>query len=131
MMISKFDIRQGWIEFMEAREFKPVALVTLTFDKVEISDRKAWNQFKKWLHEINKYIEGPNYKRKWKHCYFSYFIVGERETRSVVSYHLLIDNWFPWRLAVRYWWNYAGLIDIRTWLSQNQKGFTNPKVSTG
>ena len=109
----KTEIRRSWVDFLEEQEFKPESLVTLTFSCETISDRRAYFAFKKWLHEINKYVEGEKYKRRWKHCYFSYFVVGEREKRLTVTYHVLIDNWFPWRYAARYWWNFMGYIDIR------------------
>jgi hypothetical protein len=107
------SVRWGWIHFLELKGFEPKALVTLTFKEVDTSPQRAWNLLKKWVHEVNKFVEGPKYKRRWKHSYFSYFVVAEYQTRGAIHYHLLIDRWFPWDYASRYWWNIAGFIDIR------------------
>jgi hypothetical protein len=103
-----------WVEWLEKTvNFIPVAHVTLTFEQFDISGQLAWNKFKKWIHEINKEVLGPKYKRSWKHCYFSYVVVPEYQTRGTIHYHVLIDNWFPWKFAQKLWWDLAGFIKIK------------------
>ena len=103
-----------WVEWLEKTvNFVPVAHVTLTFEQFNISEQLAWNKFKKWLHEINKEVIGENYKRSWKHCYFSYVAVPEYQTRGTIHYHVLIDNWFPWKFAQKLWWDMSGFIKIK------------------
>ena len=110
----KHSLSWWWVEWLEKTvNFVPVAHATLTFEQVDISEQLAWNRFKKWIHEINKDVIGPKYKRTWKHCYFSYVVVPEYQTRGTIHFHVLIDNWFPWKFASEYWWDNSGFIKIK------------------
>lgn len=93
--------------------FNPVTMVTLTFKDDRVVEEKAWGLYKKWIDAINIQVEGEHYKREWKHSYFGYVVAAEYQVREVIHYHALIDNWFPWEFASRYWWKWAGFIKIK------------------
>ena len=97
--------------------FHPEAMVSFTFKDDRVREDKAWGLFKKWVDAINQEVEGKNYKRKWKHSYFGYVISAEYQMREVIHYHALIDNWFPWGFASKYWWKWSGFIKIKRNLS--------------
>jgi hypothetical protein len=93
--------------------FHPITMVTLTFKDDRVVEEKAWGMFKKWIDAINTEVQGKHYKREWKHSYFGYVVAAEYQSREVIHYHVLIDNWFPWEFASRYWWKWGGFIKIK------------------
>lgn len=110
-----WKVQRVWRNWL-IEEFEPVSLITLTFDtdkKVpNLTDGQAWSLFKKWVHEINLHVIGKKYKRKFKHSYFSYVVTREIQTRGVIHFHVIVDNYIPYKFAQSIWWNMAGYIDL-------------------
>jgi hypothetical protein len=77
-----------------------------------IGQWQAVGMFKRWIEFINILVEGERYKQHWKHSYFGYMLTQESQTRGVVHFHVIIDNYFPWAQASKWWWEKCGSINI-------------------
>lgn len=73
----------------------------------------AYGWFLRWVRSVNEIVEGPKYKSRWKHSYFGYVVAKEYQSRGVEHFHVLIDNWFPFQAASRFWWDNCGACNIK------------------
>lgn len=109
--MKKWVVQKAYREWLQA-EFEPVTMITLTF-REDVSAEKAWGLFKKWVHEINHHVIGKHYKRKYKHSYFGYIVTAERQARGTIHYHLVVDNYIPYKFSSSVWWRIGGFIKIK------------------
>ena len=70
----------------------------------------AYGMFRKWVDFINRLVIGNGYKAHWKHSYFGYLLTREYQSRGTVHFHVIIDNWYPWKQASKWWWEKCGSI---------------------
>lgn len=77
-----------------------------------IGEWQAFGMVRRWISFLNTLVEGVRYKQHWKHSYFGYVMAKEYQVRGVIHYHLIIDNWFPWKQASEWWWQKCGSCKI-------------------
>lgn len=113
---AKWKVQKAWREWLP-EQFVPITMSTLTFDTYKkvphLTVDSSWGLFKRWVHEINRHVMGKNYKRKFKHSYFSYVVTGEYQIRGVIHYHVLVDNYIPYEFANSVWRRIAGYIKTK------------------
>jgi len=85
---------EDWISWLRAVGFKPAMFLTLTYDNRYSEMPAEWVRSTwKWLvHKLNHEIGGNQYKRKFKHSYFSYVMALEFQRRGALHIHALIEN---------------------------------------
>jgi hypothetical protein len=77
--------------------------------------------FKWWVVRLNERAGGVDFRRKWKHSYFSYAMVmerGEREGR--LHMHALIAGWFDYRVGHKLWFDKVGYVRFESLVDQDQ-----------
>lgn len=85
---------EDWISWLRAVGFQPRMFLTLTYDNRYSEMPAEWVRSTwKWLvHKLNHEIGGNQYKRKFKHSYFSYVMALEYQKRGALHIHALIEN---------------------------------------
>lgn len=73
-----------------------------------VSEWVAYGMFRRWIAYLNTLVIGDGYKKHWKHSYFGYLMGKEYQTRGVIHFHVVIDNWYPWKQATEWWWRNCG-----------------------
>jgi hypothetical protein len=83
-----------WISWLRAVGFQPKMFLTLTYDNRYSEMPAEWVRGTwKWLvHTLNSRMGGANYRRKFKHSYFSYLMTLEYQKRGALHIHALIEN---------------------------------------
>jgi len=87
-------------------------MITLTFDdkkhRYAISQENAKNYWRDLVRKLNIGVFGDHYTRHCHHSYFGYALGMEYQTRDVIHYHALVDNYVCFDLIHRYWGNCHG-----------------------
>jgi hypothetical protein len=83
-----------WLAWLRSVDFRPAMFMTLTYDNRYSEMPAEWVRSTwKWLvHRLNKDVAGDDYKRKFKHSYFSYVMALEYQKRGALHIHALIEN---------------------------------------
>ena len=104
-----------WLAWFSSVGFAPTSFITLTFDNrfAEVGPDWVRGLWKKLVHELNKDVGGRDYRRKFKHSYFSYVMTLEYQTRGALHVHALVDNWIDYELLHRLWNSYAGFAWVK------------------
>jgi hypothetical protein len=104
-----------WLAWFASVNFAPTSFITLTFDDRYSEVGADWVRglWKKLVHELNKDVGGRDYRRKFKHSYFSYVMTLEYQTRGALHVHALVDNWIDYDLLHRLWNSWAGFAWVK------------------
>jgi hypothetical protein len=116
-IIYKQNQRDAWIDWLtDKRPWK--SMITLTFDDkkhlYDVSPDQAKGYFRMLVQKLNIGTFGDHYTRHCHHSYFSYLLGREMQTRGVVHFHWLSDNYMNFELIHRLWGHDHGFAWITT-----------------
>ena len=92
-----------WADMYQRMLPEPLHFITLTYRELKVHPDKAYKDLKYYVSQINHEILGAKYKNRVKHSYFSYIAVMELQTRGTPHWHIIADNWLPYRYMHQIW----------------------------
>lgn len=111
------DQAGAWSDLALSRGFIPQTFWTLTFDEARLGPVNPDRAFSLWsllLNRINSHMHGPRFKRRFKHCSFSYLVAVDYSTLGAVHLHAVVDGWVPLALCHSIWQAIAGFLWTET-----------------
>ena len=98
---SRIALQEGWEKWvMSLADWQH--FVTLTFKDFQTRDQ-AEHAFRFLLRVLNTDLFGKHYTRTVGHCYCSYVVGFEKQTRGALHMHVLFDRPINFNLIHRIW----------------------------
>jgi len=111
-MVAKELLKEVWVDWIyDLRDWQH--MITLTF-RYPIDSDKAGAIWRALLRRLGRYEIGKNYDKVFGLSYFGYCMGIEYQSRGVLHFHVLADNYVNYKLVHKLWNEWSGF----AWIDQ-------------
>jgi hypothetical protein len=112
---TRSDLGAAWADYVAA--FAPwLSFWSLTFSEKDrthdVTRDEAVFLWRRLVQSLNRRLYGNHYTRIVGHCYFSYALAFEYQTRGALHMHALVDRRTDWEFINKIWRHMAGIVKI-------------------
>ena len=113
--LDNSSLRREWAEYIE--HFATwLSFWTLTFSEADrthaVTKDECVFKWRRLVQALNRQLYGNSYTRIVGHCYFSYALSFEYQTRGALHMHALVDQPTNWEAVNGLWRHMAGICKI-------------------